>query len=189
MALVEHSELAPLPGVIEPKWWSGSYPIEPASFTIDCSEYAMDAADLSHDSQLGQKMRETYDRVGLVHLVNTGLTELADMREAARLVIASEMQYEGGANPRGNIEPNVYEIGAPLAAWLHYHHEMAYVSRSSRVISFLAKDVLPMPGPGDGGVCASCAIRFKKRLTESRRFRAICQAGAPPRPAGHRRSA
>jgi hypothetical protein len=97
-------------------------------------------------------MRETFDRVGLVHLTNTGLTDLVDMRAIAKLVIDAEMPYDGGANPRDNIAPNVYEIGAPLAAWLHYHHEMAYVGRSTRVISFLAKDVLPQPGPGDGGV-------------------------------------
>ena len=97
-------------------------------------------------------MRETFDRVGLVHLTNTGLTDLVDMRAVAKLVIDAEMPYDGGANPRDNIAPNVYEIGAPLSAWLHYHHEMAYVGRSTRVISFLAKDVLPPPGPGDGGV-------------------------------------
>jgi hypothetical protein len=97
-------------------------------------------------------MRETYDGVGLVHLTNTGLTDLVDMRTAARLIIDAEMPYDGGANPRDNIVPNVYEIGAPLTAWLHYHHEMAYVGRSTQVISFLASDVLPPPGPGDGGV-------------------------------------
>ena len=58
-------------------------------------------------------MRETYDRVGLVHLTNTGLTDLVDMRAAAKLVIDAEMPYDGGANPRDNIAPNVYEIGAP----------------------------------------------------------------------------
>ena len=57
----------------------------------------------------------------------TGLTDLVDMRSVAKLIIDSEMPYDGGANPRDNIAPNVYEIGAPLAAWLHYHHEMAYV--------------------------------------------------------------
>jgi hypothetical protein len=147
MAIIEHSEFAPLDGVVEPAWWSGTAPIDAAEFTIDCADLAMNAADLAPDGPLAQQMRDTYDRVGLVHLINTGLTDLADMRAAAKLVVGAEMKYEGGANPRDNIAPNVYEVGAPLAAWLHYHHEMAYVGRSTRVISFLAKDVLPHDGP------------------------------------------
>jgi hypothetical protein len=152
MAIVEHSEFAPLDNVVEPAWWSGTVPLDAGEFTIDCSDLAIDVRELDHDSELGRRMRETYDRVGLVHLTNTGLTDLVDMRTAAKLIIDAEMPYDGGANPRDNIAPNVYEIGAPLSAWLHYHHEMAYVGRSTRVISFLAKDVLPQPGPGDSGV-------------------------------------
>ena len=91
-------------------------------------------------------MREVYDRVGLVHVVNTGLTRLGDMRQLARLVLDAEMAYEGGANPRGDIEPNVYEVGAPLEAWLHYHHEMAYVSKSTRMLGFLCHRQLPGRG-------------------------------------------
>jgi hypothetical protein len=152
VAIVEHSELSPLGGLIEPAWWSGTAPLDASEYTIDCTDLAMDANDLDRESALGHLMRETYDRVGLVHLTNTGLTDLAEMRSAAKLIIDAEMPYDGGANPRDNIAPNVYEIGAPLTAWLHYHHEMAYVGRSTRVISFLAKDVLPQPGPGDHGV-------------------------------------
>jgi hypothetical protein len=40
----------------------------------------------------------------------------------------------------------VYEIGAPLTAWLHYHHEMAYVSTSTRMLAFLCKRELPARG-------------------------------------------
>ncbi|MGB3737118.1 MAG: TauD/TfdA family dioxygenase [Ilumatobacter sp.] len=141
MAIVEHSEFAPLSNVVEPEWWHGTRPIDATDYTVDATDF--DMTDLSYDSALGVAMRRTYDRVGLVHVTNSGLSELSDMRRVAKLVIGAEMSYEGGANPRGNIEPNVYEIGAPLSAWLHYHHEMAYVGRSTRVISFLAKDVLP----------------------------------------------
>ncbi len=148
MAIVEESDLKPLDDVVEPNWWSGTAPLDASQYTVDCSDRAMDASDLARGSDLAVQMRDTYDRVGLVHLTNTGLTELVDMRAAAKLIIDDEMSYEGGANPRGNIEPNVYEIGAPLSAWLHYHHEMAYVGRSTRVISFLAKDVLPMSDAG-----------------------------------------
>ncbi len=152
MALVEDSELAPLPDVVEPVWWSGTAPLDAAEYSIDCSDLRMDDGDLTPGSELARLMNDTFDRVGLVHLTNTGLTRLADMRAAARLVIADEMRYDGGANPRDNIEPNVYEVGAPLSAWLHYHHEMAYVGRSTQVISFLASDVLPPAGPDDGDV-------------------------------------
>lgn len=152
MSIAEVPGLARLDNVIEPAWWSGVAPLETTEFTIDCSVYEMTASDLRADSELAHRMRATFDRVGLVHLINTGLTELVDMRAAAKLVIDREMKYEGGANPRDRIAPNVYEVGAPLSAWLHYHHEMAYVGRSTRVIGFLARDVLPPAGPRDGGV-------------------------------------
>ncbi|MFK8024152.1 MAG: TauD/TfdA family dioxygenase [Ilumatobacter sp.] len=143
MAIVEHSELAPLPDVVEPNWWTGTRPIDPVRYTVDGSQF--DMTDLRHDSPLGTEMRRTYDDVGLVHVINTGLTDVSDMRLVAKMVVDAEMTYDGGANPRDNIAPNVYEVGAPLSAWLHYHHEMAYVGRSTRVIAFLAKSVLPQP--------------------------------------------
>lgn len=152
MTIAEVPELAPLDSVIEPAWWSGVAPLDPSAYTIDCRAEALNPKDPSADSDLARRMRHTFDRVGLVHLVNTGLTDLGDMRAVAKLVIDSEMEYEGGANPRDRIAPNVYEVGAPLSAWLHYHHEMAYVGRSTRVIGFLARDVLPPAGPADGNV-------------------------------------
>jgi hypothetical protein len=164
MAIVEHTELKPLDDLIEPKWWSGTGAVDPATFTIDCSDYRTGGSDLGPDGDLAGRMRDTYERVGLVHIVNTGLTELADMREVAKIVLDSEMSYDGGANPRGRIEPNVYEVGAPLSAWLHYHHEMAYVGKSTRVISFLAKDVLP--GRGATYVSDSIAVTDKLLATD-----------------------
>ncbi len=136
----------PLPGVIKPRWWSGAPALPPASFTIDCGDLAMDEPDLKPDSELARRMNETFDEIGLVYLVNTGLTDLGAMRQFAKLVIDREMQYEGGANPRDMLEPDVYEVGAPLEAWLHYHHEMAYVGHSTRVLGFLCRKALP-----DGG--------------------------------------
>ena len=152
MAIVEQSDLSPLDGVIEPAWWSGQAPLDASQYIIDCSRFSMSESDLTRGSELGRLMQDAYDRVGLVHLTNTGLTDLVDMRAAAKLIVGDEMKYDGGANPRDNIAPNVYEIGAPLSAWLHYHHEMAYVGRSTRVISFLASEVLPPAGPEDRGV-------------------------------------
>lgn len=141
-----------LPDLIEPTWWTGTPAIDPARFTIDATHYPTDiaavgaGAAISPSSPLAQAMRSTFHEVGLIHLVNTGLTDLARMREAARIVLDHEMAYEGGANPRNNIEPNVYEVGAPLAAWLHYHHEMAYIGQSTRMVSFLAHRALPWRG-------------------------------------------
>jgi hypothetical protein len=138
--------LQPLPGVIEPRWWTGSPALPPESFTIDCSAYAMDAGDLDKDSALAQRMNRMFDEVGLVYLVNTRLTDLSSMREFAKLVIEHEMRYTGGANPRDNLAKSVYEVGAPLQAWLHYHHEMAYISHSTKMLGFLCNKALPDRG-------------------------------------------
>jgi len=106
----------------------------------------MDAADRDAESALAQRMRKTFHDVGLVHLTNTGLTDLGDMRAFAKHVVRSEMNYKGGANPRDALQPNIYEIGAPLPAWLHYHHEMAYVGSSTKMLAFLCKKAVPGKG-------------------------------------------
>lgn len=134
--------MTPLPNRIEPRWWNGTSAVDPGQFTIDCSGYAMDENDLVPGSELAQRMNETFDAVGLVLLVNTRQTDLQQMRLAAKLVLENEMHYEAGANPRGRLEPNVYEVGAPLQAWLHYHHEMAYVGSSTKMLGFMAQTVV-----------------------------------------------
>ena len=136
----------PLPDVIEPRWAVGSDILTPDSYIIDAAEYAMSDADLEPDSALAARMNETFDTAGLVWLRNTGLTELAKMRDFARLVVRDEMRYRGGANPRGRLEKSIYEVGAPLSAWLHYHHEMAYVSHSTRMLAFLGHKAVPGKG-------------------------------------------
>ncbi len=138
--------LKPLPGVIEPRWWTGEPALPPASFTIDCSDYAMDDSDLSTDGELARRMNATFDDVGLVCLVNTRLTDLSRMRLFGKLVVENEMRYKGGANPRNDLVDNVYEVGAPLHAWLHYHHEMAYISHSTRMLGFLCNKAVEGKG-------------------------------------------
>jgi hypothetical protein len=138
--------LTPLPGVIEPRWWTGTPALPPESFTIDCAAYSMDAGDLDRQGELAQRMNALFDEVGLVYLVNTGLTDLSSMREFAKLVVEHEMRYKGGANPRDSLAKSVYEVGAPLQAWLHYHHEMAYISRSTTMLGFLCNKALPDRG-------------------------------------------
>ncbi|MEL7186568.1 MAG: TauD/TfdA family dioxygenase [Pseudomonadota bacterium] len=137
-----NTSLAPLPDQLATNWWTGAPAVDPARFTIDCSQYAMDESDFKAGSELGRRMNEIFDEIGLVYLINTGLTDVQKMRAAARLVMTDEMKYEAGANPRDRIEPNVYEIGAPLVAHLHYHHEMAYVGESSTMLGFMAKTAI-----------------------------------------------
>ena len=165
--------LKPLPGVIEPRWWTGEPALDAAEFTVDRRDFAGDASDLEPHSALARRMREVFDAVGLVHLVHTGLSGLADMRRAARLVVDSEMDYEGGANPRDRLAPNVYEVGAPLSAWLHYHHEMAYIGQSTRMLGFLAHKALP----GRGDTWVSDSVRATDALLETELGRKLRDLG------------
>ena len=129
--------MTPLKDIIEPRWWTGEPALPPESFTIDCSKYAMDESSLAPDGELSRLMNSVFDQLGLVYLINTRLTNMQTMRKFAKLVVEHDMVYKGGANPRDSLEPNVYEVGAPLSAWLHYHHEMAYVAKSTRMLGFL----------------------------------------------------
>ena len=130
-------QLQPLPNIIEPRWSLSDSVLPSERYVIDGSEYAVGDSSVSSDSPLARRMQETFDDIGLVWLQNSGLTDLAKMRDVARLVLKKEMRYHGGANPRDQIQKSVYEVGAPLTAWLHYHHEMAYVSHSTRMLAFL----------------------------------------------------
>ena len=38
-----NTSLAPLPDQLATNWWTGTPAIDPARFTIDCSQYAMEA--------------------------------------------------------------------------------------------------------------------------------------------------
>jgi hypothetical protein len=155
--------MRPLPGVIEPRWWTGKSALPPAAFTIDCAGLAMDDTDLDPQGPLARHMNRIFDDIGLVYLVNTRLTDLQMMRRFARLVIDKEMRYKGGANPRDDLEPNVYEVGAPLQAWLHYHHEMAYISRSTRMLGFLCRSAVA----GQGETYVSDNVRATDAILET----------------------
>lgn len=132
--------------VIQPHWWPGVPALDRAVYEVDGRHHDVTAELDRPDGALGERMRTTFDAVGLLHVTHTGLTDHGDMRRLAKLVLDAEMTYEAGANPRGAIAPNVYEIGAPLSAALHYHHEMAYVGRSTSRVAFLAKAALPRRG-------------------------------------------
>ena len=141
------ANMQPLSNIIEPRWWTGKPPLAIDAFAIDCANYSMDEAMLTPGSELSDRMNTLFEDVGLVYLTNTGFSEFADMRRAAKLILGDEMRYEAGANPRDHLEPNVYEVGAPLQAWLHYHHEMAYVGTSTTMLAFLAKYAIGDRGP------------------------------------------
>lgn len=146
MSAVASEVLAPLPDAIEPQWWTGTPAIAPERFVIDATPYRVAGAPLAPSAELAAHMQKTYDDVGLVHVINTGLTDLASMRLIATQVLKNARKYEGGANPRKAIEKNVYEVGAPLEARLHYHHEMAYIGSSTKMVSFMAHKM-----PSEGG--------------------------------------
>ena len=139
-------DLKPLPGVIEPRWWPGESALPAEAYTIDCSDLGLAVWQPDESSELARRMLGTFDDVGLVYLTNTGLTDYQSMRRLAKFIVDREMRYEGGANPRDDLEPNVYEVGAPLTAWLHYHHEMAYIGQSTRLLAFLCKKAVPGKG-------------------------------------------
>jgi hypothetical protein len=96
-----------LPDIVEPKWWTGASATPTEHYTIDCSSYAMDADDLRKGSELDLRMNQLFGQVGLVHLVNTGMSDIQLMRQAAMLVIKDQIEYTGGANPRSALQPNV----------------------------------------------------------------------------------
>lgn len=144
--MIEDTVFAPLQNISEPKWWTGTPAIDPARFVIDGNDFRVSGAPLEPSDALATKMRQTFHDVGLVHVVNTGLEDLQAMRLVATQVLTKQRKYEGGANPRNKIQSNVYEVGAPLEAWLHYHHEMAYIGSSTKMLGFLAYKV-----PSEGG--------------------------------------
>ena len=90
----------PLPNITEPKWWTGTPAISPELFVIDGNEYRINGAPLVASKELAERMQQTFDDVGLVHVINTGLDDLQAMRLIATQVLKNERQYEGGANPR-----------------------------------------------------------------------------------------
>lgn len=137
---------APRKNISEPKWWTGIPAIDPTMFVIDALEFRDGISPLTPSYALERRMSEVFDRVGLVHIVNTGLSDLESMRLIATQVLKTTRKYEGGANPRKSLQKNVYEVGAPLDAWLHYHHEMAYIGSSTKMLGFLAYKV-----PSEGG--------------------------------------
>jgi hypothetical protein len=133
------------------RWWTGNYDvIDPAHFLIDAGG-KLNQEDLKEASAFGQEIKEKYNDTGVIHVQNTGLADMNLQRLIAKIIMGDESEYEGGANPRGRASDlgNVYDIGAPLEAHLHYHHEMTYKSHSVESLGFLCKHaVTERPGAG-----------------------------------------
>lgn len=131
--------------LLEPRFWTGEQAVDEALFTLDFAGRGLPdiASELAAEGSAAvpqdvrEQIQETYDRAGIVLARNTGLDDnLAAMRALSQVILTETMEYDGGSNSRGEILSNVFETGAPAVAWLHYHHEMAYVGRSTRQISF-----------------------------------------------------
>ena len=135
------SILQPNQDVVICRWWTGEYVIDPERFIVN-GQGNISKDDIHNPkSLLRQEVLEKFEDTGLVHVQNTGLTDMGDQRCLARILMGNETEYEGGANPRGRTSDlaNVYDIGAPLEAGLHYHHEMTYKSHSVKTLGFLCK--------------------------------------------------
>ena len=64
------------------------------------------------------------------------------------------MHYEGGANMRAPVEKNVYDTGAPSAADILYHNEMAYLQDSVKWVGFGAIEATGVIDRGGTFLCS-----------------------------------
>lgn len=122
------------PPAIIPKFWTGTDAVSHDNFTIDCSPYRPEERP---GAELEERMKRTLMEQGVVRLKNTGLKDAGHMKNYAEAAMGKvQDKYQGGANPREGIINNVFEVGAPGDAWLHYHHEMAYNKHSMKNLAF-----------------------------------------------------
>lgn len=143
--------------MIEPEFWPGTAHIPASEYTIDAGELGLSdrllRADGSIDGDadvpqtLQEDMKQRFHDVGVVLVRNTGLgdSNMAMARLVSVLAPNAMQEYKGGANARQVVEGNVFETGAPRQAHLHYHHEMAYVSKSTKLLGFCCSGAI-----GDG---------------------------------------
>jgi len=121
---------------IVPAFRRGQDAVPLEEFSIDCRPYNLKTPNAWTQAELFDRIKTNFDKYGVVRLTKTGLADIKDMSKYARTVVKKQMKYEGGANPREGIIDNVFEVGAPNDAWLHYHHEMAYNQHSMKNLAF-----------------------------------------------------
>lgn len=140
---------------VVPAFWTGESAVPFSKFVIDCEKLNLHEVakvygegkhkevvvneDHADTKALREVMKHTFEEIGAFQLTNTGLKDIDQMSEIAKMTNENVMWYEGGANLRGYIEKNVYDTGAPKEAHIHYHHEMAYVKESCKWISFICE--------------------------------------------------
>jgi len=62
----------------------------------------------------------------------------------------------------------VYDSGTPGAAWLQYHHEMAYLSESIRGIGFCAHKAIEDPNdPNRGATFLSHTVKTTRDILDT----------------------
>lgn len=127
---------------VVPKFWTGTPAMNPELFVINCENYNLTQGP-DKLPELTNQILNQFNEKGLVWLRNTRLQNVSTMKDWAKIPMDSDMRYEGGANMRDELFPNVYDVGAPKEAWLHYHHEMAYVNQSVSILAFCAIHTLP----------------------------------------------
>jgi len=155
---------------IIPKFWTGKSAIPFEDFQIDCSKFKMDRivqktgtevvidTDFHETKAMVEEMNDKFNNVGVIQLIKTGLKDMDSMEKVSKLVSGKGMEYEGGANLRGFLEKNVYDTGAPLVSNIHYHHEMAYVSESTKWLAFLCEHGCNDPHKGSTFVADNAAV-------------------------------
>jgi hypothetical protein len=141
-----------------PKFWTGSFPetVQKEEIMFDCGGSLPGA-----DESFKQAVSEVYERKGIVHISNTGAQSLGDLKPYIDICMEDTMAYEGGANSRGEIEPYFLEVGVPSVSDVHYHHEMAYIGKSTSKIAFSIIDVL---GNGRGNTYFSDQVAATEEL-------------------------
>ena len=57
---------APLPDLLEPRWWTGTPALSPETFIINGNEYRTAGEPLEPSAELEARMQAMFDEVGLV---------------------------------------------------------------------------------------------------------------------------
>jgi len=163
---------------IMPTWWTGTAAVEAGRYEIDCAPYGLRAETLANGEdlprELSDRVKATFHDVGLVHLVNTGLgMNQSAMRRCALEALGPNVMaaYTGGANSRAKLGASnghredhpemvedVFATGAPGVSHIHYHHEMAYVSKSVRGVAFCCSRAPLKDGTYKGATFVSEAV-------------------------------
>jgi hypothetical protein len=159
------------PNIIRSDWDKGNFGVPEEEFVLNCQE---------NPALFIESAREAFKKHGACLLVNTGLTEAAEMGKIAGQILPDHMKYEGGSNPRNNVPggaaANVYEVGAPASAQLHYHTEMAYVGESTSSLAFMSIEALPN-GRGATYICnkkLATEALLETRLGQRLKERGVC---------------